>query len=303
MADVSRIQTAPMLRGVITQINGQEARAVAGEHWVLSGDRGVTYADRPPEGTKIVAGTWWPEGYDGPPQASFAAQEAEELGLGLGDRITVNVLGRDIEAEITSLRDVDFSTAGIGFVLTLNPAALAGAPHSHIATIYAPPEAEAAILRDLATEFPNITAIRVRDAIDRVTEALGAIARATGLAAGVTLLTGFVVLIGAAAAGEHARAWEAAVLKVLGATRGRILASFTLRAALMGAAAGLVAILFGALAGWAVLVLVMESEFHFAPLPAVLIVAGGILATLLAGLIFALRPLAARPAQVLRARE
>lgn len=303
MADVSRVQTAPMLRGVITQIYGQEARAVAGEHWVLSGDRGVTYADRPPEGTKIVAGTWWPEGYDGPPQASFAAQEAEELGLGLGDRITVNVLGRDIEAEITSLRDVDFSTAGIGFVLTLNPAALAGAPHSHIATIYAPPEAEAAILRDLATEFPNITAIRVRDAIDRVTEALGAIARATGLAAGVTLLTGFVVLIGAAAAGEHARAWEAAVLKVLGATRGRILASFTLRAALMGAAAGLVAILFGALAGWAVLVLVMESEFHFAPIPAVLIVVGGILATLVAGLIFALRPLAARPAQVLRARE
>ena len=303
MDAVDKVQTAPMLRGVITRINGQEARKVAGEHWVLRGDRGVTYADTPPEGTKIVAGTWWPEGYDGPPQASFAAEEAGELGLTLGDRITVNVLGRDIEAEITSLRDVDFSTAGIGFVLTLNPAALAGAPHSHIATIYAPPEAEAEILRDLATEFPNITAIRVRDAIDRVTEALGAIARATALAAGVTLLTGFVVLIGAAAAGEHARAWEAAVLKVLGATRGRILMSFTLRAALMGAAAGIVAIGFGALAGWAVLVLVMESEFHFAPLPALLIVTGGILATLLAGIVFSLRPLAARPAQVLRARE
>ena len=79
--------------------------------------------------------------------------------------------------------------------------------------------------------------------------------------------------------------------------------SFTLRAALMGAAAGIVAIGFGALAGWAVLVLVMESEFHFAPLPALLIVTGGILATLLAGIVFSLRPLAARPAQVLRARE
>lgn len=303
MAAVTKIQTAPMLRGVITQINGQPARKVAGEHWVLRGDRGVTYAETPPEGTKIVAGEWWPEGYDGPPQASFAAEEAAELGLTLGDRITVNVLGRDIVAEITSLRDVDFSTAGIGFVLTLNPAAIAGAPHSHIATIYAPPEAEATILRDLATEFPNITAIRVRDAIDRVTEALGAIARATALAAGVTLLTGFVVLIGAAAAGERARAWEAAVLKVLGATRARILMSFALRAGLMGAAAGIVAIGFGALAGWAVLVLVMDSEFHFAPLPAVLIVVGGILATLLAGVVFSLRPLAARPAQVLRARE
>jgi len=301
--DVTKVQSAPMLRGVLTRINGRPARDVAGDHWVVRGDRGITYAAEPPENTKIVAGTWWPKGYDGPPQASFAAKEAEELGLGLGDKITVNILGRDIDATITSLREVDFSTAGIGFVMTLNPTALQGAPHTHIATIYAPPEAEAAILRDLAGAYPNITAIRVRDAIDRVTEALGAIARATAMAAGATLLTGFVVLIGAAAAGERARAWEAALMKVLGATRGTILASFALRAGLMGAAAGLVAIAFGAAAGWAVLTFVMESEFHFAPFAALAIVIGGVLATLFAGLLFALRPLAARPAETLRARD
>ena len=302
-AEVTRLDTAPMLRGVITEINGRPAREVAGEHWVLRGDRGVTYADEIPANTRVVAGDWWGPGYAGPPQASFAAQEAAELGLVLGDRITVNVMGRDIEAEITSFREVDFSTAGIGFVLTLNPAALAGAPHSNIATVYAPPEAEAAILRDIGAAFPNITAIRIRDAIEQVTRALNAIARATALAAGVTLLTGFVVLIGAAAAGERARAWEAAVLKVLGASRGRILASFALRAALMGTAAGLLAIAFGAAAGWAVLTLVMDADYHFAPVPALAIVAGGMLATLIAGLLFALRPLAARPAAVLRARD
>jgi putative ABC transport system permease protein len=296
-----RVETAPMLRGVITEINGRPAREVAGEHWVLRGDRGVSYATTPRE--ELTAGSFWPEDYAGPPQASFAAKEAAELGLGLGDKITVNILGRDIEAEITSLRDVDFSTAGIGFVLTLNPAALAGAPHVHIATVYAAPENEAAILRAVARDFPNVTAIRVRDAIARVSDALGTIARATSLAAGVTLLTGFVVLIGAAAAGEGARNWEAALLKTLGATRGTILRSFALRAALMGAAAGLVAIGFGALAGYAVLEWVMEAQFHFAPLPALAIVAGGVLVTLAAGLVFALRPLAARPAGVLRARE
>jgi putative ABC transport system permease protein len=302
-AEVTRLDTAPMLRGIITRINGQPAREVAGDHWVLRGDRGITYADEIPSTTRVVAGTWWGPGYDGPPQASFAAQEAAELGLKLGDKITVNVLGRDIEAEITSFREVDFSTAGIGFVVTLNPAALAGAPHSNIATIYAPPEVEAAILRDVGAAFPNITAIRIRDAIAQVTRALDAIARATALAASVTLATGFVVLIGAAAAGERARAWEAAVLKVLGASRGRILASFALRAALMGAAAGLLAIGFGAAAGWAVLTLVMDAEYHFAPIPALAIVLGGLLATLAAGLVFALRPLAVRPAEVLRARD
>ncbi|MDD8023612.1 MAG: drug:proton antiporter [Paracoccaceae bacterium] len=301
MPAVSKVETAPMLRGVITEINGQPARAVAGEHWVLRGDRGVTYAATPREA--LTEGTWWPADYAGPPLVSFAAKEAAELGLKLGDKITVNILGRDIVATIASFREVDFGTGGIGFVLTFNPAALQGAPHSHLATIYAPPEAEATILRDLARAYPNITAIRVRDAIARVTEALGAIARATSLAASVTLLTGFVVLIGAAAAGEQARAREAALLKVLGATRGTILRSFALRAALMGAAAGLVALGFGALAGWAVVSLVMEAGFHFAPGPALAIILGGVLASLGAGLIFALRPLNARPAGVLRSKE
>ena len=102
----------------------------------------------------------------------------------------------------------------------------------------------------------------MRDAIDRVTEALTAIAQATAWAAAATLLTGFVVLIGAAAAGERARVYEAAVLKTLGATRGRILLSFALRSALLGAAAGVVAIIAGGLAGWAVMRFVMEATMR-----------------------------------------
>jgi len=300
---VSRVDSAPMLRGVITRINGQDARAVAGDHWVLRGDRGVTYSDAPPAGTRITAGQWWPPGHDGAPQLSFAAEEAAEMGLKLGDRLTVNILGRDIEAEITSFREVNFETAGIGFVMAMNPAALKGAPHSWIATVYAAPEGEAAILRDLATAYPNITAIRVRDAIDRVAEALGAIARATATAALVTLATGLVVLIGAAAAGERARIFEAAVLKTLGAERGTILASFALRSALMGAAAGAVAVVAAMAAGWGVMRFVMEAPYRFEPVSALATVAGGALATLLAGALFALRPLAARPAAVLRARD
>lgn len=118
-----------------------------------------------------------------------------------------------------------------------------------------------------------------------------------------TLLTGFLVLIGAAAAGEPARVYEAAILRTLGASRGRILRSFALRSALLGAAAGLVALLAGILGGWAIMRFVMEAEFAVIWPNALVIVTGGVLATLLAGLAFAWRPLAMRPAQVLRARE
>ncbi|THH35219.1 FtsX-like permease family protein [Aliishimia ponticola] len=300
---VSRTDSAPMLRGIITRINDIPAQEFAPGHWVLEGDRGVTYAAKTPDDTRLVAGTWWPEDYSGPPLISFAAEEAVEMGLSLGDTLTINVLGRDITGTIASFREVDFSTAGIGFILTMNPSALAGAPHSYISTVYAKPEAEAQILRDLAGAFPNITAIRVRDAIDRVAEVLSGLAAATSYGAAATLLTGFLVLIGAAAASTGARTYEAAILKTLGATRARILASFALRSALLGACAGLVALGAGLAGGWAVSHYVLDTGFTVIWGNALAIIAGGVLATLLAGLLFAWRPLAARPARVLRARE
>jgi putative ABC transport system permease protein len=300
---VTEVETAPMLRGVITQINGRPAKEVAGDHWVIQGDRGITYAATPGAKTKITDGTFWPADYTGDPQISFATEEAVEMGLKIGDTMTVNILGRDLTATITSFREVDFSNAGMGFVMTLNPSALAGAPHTHIATVYAPPSAEAALLRDVTKTWPNITAIRIREAVDRVAEALSAIATATAWAAAGTLITGFMVLIGAAAAGERARIYESAILKTLGATRGKILASFALRSALMGAAAGLVAVLAGGIAGWAVMVFVMDTTYRFEPVSAFGIVIGGVLATLVAGLAFALRPLAVRPSRTLRAQD
>ncbi|MEL6800296.1 MAG: FtsX-like permease family protein [Pseudomonadota bacterium] len=300
---VETVESAPMLRGIITQINGRPAAETAGDHWVLEGDRGITYSEAPPEGAVITAGAWWDADYTGLPLVSFAAEEAEEMGLNLGDTLTINVLGRDIDAEVTSFREVDFSTAGIGFILSMNPGALAGAPHTHIATIYAEEAAEGAILRDLAEAYPNITAIRVRDAIDRVTDVLGGIAAAVTYGALVTLITGGIVLIGAAAAGVRARTYEAAVLKTLGATRGAILTNFALRSALLGAAAGIVAVIAGGLAGWAVTTFVMNTDYVFEPVSAISIVSAGVLATLIAGLVFAWGPLSARPARVLRARE
>ncbi|WP_170589622.1 ABC transporter permease [Ruegeria arenilitoris] len=300
---VTRVESAPMLRGIISQINGQPAHRVAGDHWVLEGDRGVTYSDNAPQNARITAGEWWPEDYSGLPQISFAAEEAEEMGLKLGDELTVNILGRDITATITSLREVDFSNAGMGFIMSMNPSALAGAPHSFIATVYAEEEAEAAILQDLATQFPNITAIRVRDAIDRVSGLLAGLASATSYGAGVSLLTGFLVLIGAAAAGEPARRYEAAILKTIGADRRRILLSFGLRSALLGAAAGCVALLAGILGGWAVATFIFDTSFAVIWPSALGIVAAGLAVTLLAGLFFALRPLSVSPARVLRASD
>ncbi|SEL78415.1 putative ABC transport system permease protein [Roseovarius azorensis] len=300
---VSRIDSAPMLRGIISRINGRPATEVAPGHWVVEGDRAVSYSDALPARTTLTAGTWWSKDYDGPPQLSFSAEEAGEMGLKLGDEITLNILGREITAPITSFREVDFSTAGMGFVMLMNPAALAGAPHTFIATVYAEQEAEAAILRDVTDRYPNVTAINVRDALMQVSDLLAGLASATSWGASVTLLTGFLVLIGAAAADSRARTYEAAILKTLGATRARILTSLVLRATILGAAAGLVALGAGLAGGWAVSHFVMDTGFQVIWPSALAIILGGMVVTLLAGLGFALGPLTARPARTLRARE
>ena len=300
---VSRVDQAPMLRGIITQINGTPAREVAGDHWVLDGDRGITYAETLPERTKLTDGTWWDAEYTGSPQVSFAAEEAAEMGLTLGDMITVNILGRDFTAELTSLRDVDFSTAGMGFIMVMNPSALEAAPHSFIATVYAEENAEAALLRDVSQSYANVTAIRVRDAIDRVSDLLGGLASAVAWGASVTLLTGFMVLIGASAADQTHRRYEAAILKTLGASRAQILISLVWRAGLLGAVAGCVALGTGVLGGWAVSHYVFETGFDIIWASALMIISAGVAVTVLSGLAFAWGPLTTRPAAVLRARE
>ena len=300
------VETAPMLRGVITRLDGvpaAEAEIDPEGAWILRGDRGVSYSAALPPGAQLVEGAWWPEDYAGPPLVSFSAEHAAELGLEIGDTLTVNVLGREITATLANTRVVEFRDMGINFLMILDPGAFRGAPHTHIATVYAPEDAEGPLLRAVGGGFANVTAVRVRDAIERVSDGLGQIAAAARWGAGVTLLTGLVVLIGAAAAGARRRTYEAAVLKTLGAARGRILASFALRAGLTGAAAGAVALAFGAAAAWAVITFVMQADFGFAPGPALAVVVGGAAASLAAGLWFSWGPLRARPAQVLRARE
>ena len=299
-AAVSRIDQAPMLRGIISQINGRPAGEVAGDHWVLQGDRGVTYSELPSAVSKVVSGTWWPKNYDGPNQLSFAVEEATEMGLSLGDDLVVNIMGRDITAKITSFREVNFSTAGIGFVMSMNPGALQNAPHSFISTVYVDPSSEVRLLRVLASTFPNITAIRIKDAIERILVLLASIGAAISYGAFVTLLTGFLVLVGTAASGEPARRYEASILRALGAAKGSILASFVLRAAIIGAGAGLIATGCGFAAGYAVCSLVLETDFQFIWSNALIIILGGILANLTSGMFFAMRSLKAKPASVLR---
>ncbi|PWR18824.1 ABC transporter permease [Zavarzinia compransoris] len=297
------LKAVPSMRGRITRIKGVPADQYPVKpdgRWALRGDRGVTYAAVPPEGASLSAGAWWPADYRGAPLVSFDAALAEAMDLSIGDRITVNLLGRDIEAEIASLRRIDYTTLTINFALVFSPGMLEAAPHNFLATVRASPEAEPKVFRAVTDRFPNISVIRMKEALETVDGMLRQLALAVQVTASVTLVAGLFVLAGALAAGHRQRLYDAVILKTLGASRAQVLAAFSLEYAVLGLATGLVALGAGTAAAYGVMVGVMRSSFTFDPLIAVLAAAAGIVLTVGLGLAGTWGALAGRPAPVLR---
>ena len=283
---VVEVKRVPSLRARITAIKGvpvEQVQASEDTRWALRGDRGLTYAATPPEGTHIVAGQWWPADYQGPPLVSLDARLAEGWGVGLGDTITVDVLGREVPLKIASTRNIEWQGLGLNFVLIASPGLLEAAPHTHIATVRGDPADDAAVLRAVTDAFPNVSGIRVRDALEAVAGLLERLGTAISAVAGVTLLAGGLVLAGAMAAGQRRRVRDAVVLKVVGATRAQIRHAWLVEFGLLGLTAGLLAALCGTAASWAVAHFVMRTEWVFLPGTLALTVAGCTALTLLLG--------------------
>src|SRR5262249_51017058 len=148
----------------------EEVKAAPEAQWVLTGDRGLTYAHDVPEGSTVVAGAWWPADYAGEPLVSFEAETAKGLHLKVGDTITVTVLGRNVPARIATLRGGGGRASCLNSVLVSPPTPLGGAPHNLLPTIPLPRAislaAEAKPPQHIGRPFPASTAIRVKDAIE-----------------------------------------------------------------------------------------------------------------------------------------
>lgn len=303
------LQQAPMLRGRLIELAGrkvEELKPPAEAEWVLRGDRGITYADEVPPGSAVVKGEWWGENYSGPPLVSFEADLARMLGVGIGDQIIVNVLGRNVSATISNLRELDWDSLSINFVMIFSPNTLAGAPSNMLATINLPEdlkiENEAAAMRALSKSFPTVTAIRVRDAVDAFNTVFSKIMTAVRVAGSVTLLAGALVLAGALATAQRRRILDAVIFKALGATRRRILTAHALEYLLLAAVTAGFAILLGGFAAWIALTQVIDIPFVLS-WPAVFQALGiSIALVVILGGLGTLQVLRARPVPYLRSQ-
>ena len=301
---VGAVQRVPMLRGRITQMNGTPVEEITPPPdfaWILRGDRGLTWARKPPSaGSRITDGEWWPADYSGEPLVSFDARAAKAFGLGIGDMLTVNVLGKEVSARISNLRRIDWTSLGINFVMVFSPGLLERAPQSEIATVQVASDQELALERAVVAQFPNVTAIRVKEVLEDVNKILASLAVAVRGIAAIAILAGILVLGGSIAADHRRRVYDSVVLKVLGATRRRIFLAFLAEAGLVGLLASFIAAFLGSGVAWTVVVKFMNMRWDFAALPVfwTLVLAMGI--TLALGFAGTWRALALKAAPLLR---
>jgi putative ABC transport system permease protein len=306
-APQASVERVPMLRGRIVSVNGtpvEQLKPPSEIAWVLSGDRGVTFADSIPDGSRVVEGQWWAPDYAGPPLVSLEQEIARGLGLKVGDPIVVNVLGRNIAAKVGALRKLEWQSFGINFVLVFSSSTFKGAPVTDIATLTFPhgasDDTELGLLKQVADTFPSITAVRIKDALQSFAELAGQLAMAIRAAASIALVASILVLAGALAAGQNSRLYDAVILKVLGATRGKILLAYVLEYGLLGLATALFGVVAGTGCAWLIVTYLMNFSFTFLPGPALAAAFGAMALTILFGLAGTWRILRQKPAAHLK---
>lgn len=295
----------PSLRGPVVALNGRrvsEMKTIPEGAWVLRGDRGLTFLRDLPAGNRLTAGRWWPRDYRGPPLVSLDADAAEALGLKVGDRLTIAVLGRPIEARIASLREIDWRSFGFNFAIIFAPGTLEQAPYTMMATVRPADDAPVARLeRALAREFPMVSAIRTADIVSEVRRLLESLEAAVRLATGFAIAMGMIVLAGAVVASRRERQRDLVLLRLVGATRGAAARTQLVEFSLLAGSTALVALTVGAGLAWALLRFWFEVPFQPDGATLLFIPLAAILLAVAAALWAAWPAIQAKPAAALRA--
>jgi putative ABC transport system permease protein len=298
-----RYRRLPLLTGRIVRLKGAPVDVDAlpqGERWAFDQDILLSALAGAPDDANVVSGKWWAADYAGSPQIALSRDLAKAADLRVGDSLTLQLLGREMDVRIAALRRTEPGGFGTNFLLVLNAAAIQGANPRSVAIARASPAEEHALTQALGADFREVNIISVREQLEAAATLFDRLALAIRGAAAVAGLAGLLVLIGAIAAGVRERAREAAVLKVLGGSHAQILSAYLVEYSLVGAIAGLAGLLLGAAGAWPVVTLAFKASWSVDWPGVVLLLTSATGVATLGGGAAALHALSRRPAPVLR---
>ena len=295
----------PVVRSRLASINGapvsQDPRHRREEVWYLSREYVLTWAAQAPPENPVVAGRWWtPEEAAREPLISVEEEIAKNLGVTIGGALSFDIQGVTVTARVANLRRVEWQTFNTNFFVIFSQGSLDGAPTTWLATARVPPADELAVQSAVTAAFPNVTAIPIREVLERIAGVLDQIALAIRLLAGVSIATGLIVTAGALGVSRHQRLYQSVILKALGATRGLVARVFAVEYALLGTAAGLGGTALAAALAWGVLHWALDVRWGGSPGTIAWGIAASAALALGVGFLGTFRLLGKRPLAVLR---
>jgi putative ABC transport system permease protein len=267
-----RLENAPMVTMRIESVRGTPVRELEknGEvpRWVLRREFRSTYRDYLNPTETVVAGEWFTTVPDpgGPVPLSLEEKIAGDLGVHLGDELTLDVQGVSLRARVTSLRKVDWSRFNLNFFMVFPPGVLEGAPGFHVVTTRVPAGlTSGALQRALVKEFPNVSAIDLTLILENVRSILEKISHVISVLAGFTVLAGLPILIGTLLNGRDQRVRESILLRTLGASARQVRTILIVEYATLGALSALAGLLLAVAANSALAVFVFKASPSFDP--------------------------------------
>jgi len=294
---------APLVRARMTLINGVSVkeREYPDEdaEWFVNREQNLSWAAELSPSNELLAGEWWPDGYAGPPLVSIEEEVAEETGIGIGDRLQFEIAGQLLDAEVTSVRRVNWDSFMPNFFLVLSPGALDDYPASYIAAMRIEGDQKDALV-ELVREHPTISVIDLDAILQQVRGIIEKASLAVQAVFFFTLAAGIAVLFAAVQSTIDERRFESAMLRALGARKRVVFAGVMAEFAALGAAAGVLAA-----AGASVLAAVLAVElfdlpYSFDPLLWIAGVAAGLLVVCASGYFAAQSAIHSAPVDVLR---
>ncbi|NKB97255.1 MAG: FtsX-like permease family protein [Pseudomonadales bacterium] len=240
----------PMIRGRIVAVNGEESKAyqervatMGGDERRIRSERNLTWTAAEPDNNVITQGDWWSQ-EDDVAEVSLEQEYADDFKLSLGDILTFDVGGREVDATITSFRTVEWESMSPNFFIILSPAALSDFPATYMTSFYLARE-DKQFLNGLLRAHPTITVIEIDALIEQIKSIVDRVTQAVELVLGLVLISGCLVLVASIQASRDARMSEHALVRTLGGTRKLIGSSLFAEFLVLGLFAGVVAV-FGA---------------------------------------------------------
>jgi putative ABC transport system permease protein len=267
--------------------------------WLANREANLSWAAELSPTNELMEGEWWPEDYDGPALASIEEQAAIDAGLVIGDRLKFFVAGQEFEAEIASIRKINWDSFQPNFFIVLSPGALAGMPTTFISSMRIAEDRQAMLI-NLVRTYPSISVIDLGVILEQVRGIIEKASLAVQAVFLFTIAAGIAVLFAAVQSTMDERRFESAILRALGARRRTVFAGVMAEFAALGTAAGVLASAGASVLAYLVATRVFELPYSFSPVIWLAGVSAGVFIVCLSGYFAARGAVNARPADVLR---